>query len=286
MTNGNVAPPERPTQWRKILYETNNNFSDNYTPQECFLDAIERNKNLPTYSFQDCLSGACQLAIQVNLVVLFHVGYFALESKLISTSSLFLVVIAICVLSYAFLYIQFGIGLVKSLRRVLIYVFFGLGLSPMLYRLTSTIYTDTIHTTSGVMSVLHLITHNYGLTHEDISAFSLNAGLFSAVCLASRLPNSFDGFVLLSFSVEVLALLPIVRQRISDFKTKLIVTSVLSICGIIACTVVFSTSVALIFLLTLFALVFLCPTMFVSWQTYKNTIHGPWDEAVPRFVQR
>jgi hypothetical protein len=27
----------------------------------------------------------------------------------------------------------------------------------------------------------------------------------------------------------------------------------------------------------------LCPALFIHWQNYKDTIHGPWDEAVPKF---
>ena len=34
---------------------------------------------------------------------------------------------------------------------------------------------------------------------------------------------------------------------------------------------------------TLIAIVLLCPALFIHWQNYKETIHGPWDEAVPKF---
>ena len=59
-------------------------------------------------------------------------------------------------------------------------------------RLTETIATDTIYTTSGAMLFLHLVVHNYegdedgGGGDNGISALSLNAGLFASVCLASR----------------------------------------------------------------------------------------------------
>ena len=46
--------------WKKVLYEQNP-FPDNYTPDECFLAAIEKNKNLHKYTFKQCLQGSCQV---------------------------------------------------------------------------------------------------------------------------------------------------------------------------------------------------------------------------------
>lgn len=48
--------------WKKVLYEQNP-FPDNFTPDECFLAAIEKNKNLYKYSFKQSLEGACQVRI-------------------------------------------------------------------------------------------------------------------------------------------------------------------------------------------------------------------------------
>ena len=46
-------------------------------------------------------------------------------------------------------------------RHVVIFLAMGLGLAPVLYKLTDTISTDTIHTTSSVMLFLHLLFHDY-----------------------------------------------------------------------------------------------------------------------------
>jgi hypothetical protein len=48
--------------WKKVLYQQNP-FPDNYTPDECFLAAIEKNKNLHKYTFRQCLQGSCQVNI-------------------------------------------------------------------------------------------------------------------------------------------------------------------------------------------------------------------------------
>ena len=46
-------------------------------------------------------------------------------------------------------------------RHVVIFLAMGLGLAPVLYKLTDTISTDTIHTTSSVMLFLHLLFHDF-----------------------------------------------------------------------------------------------------------------------------
>ena len=45
------------------------------------------------------------------------------------------------------------------------------------------------------------------------SSVSLNAAIFAAVCLASRLPSAFHGFVLVSLAVLIFALFPDFRVR-------------------------------------------------------------------------
>ncbi len=56
--------PDTGNVWRKVLYERGK-FPDNYTPDQCFLAAIERNKNLHKYTFRQCLLGASQVKIHV-----------------------------------------------------------------------------------------------------------------------------------------------------------------------------------------------------------------------------
>ena len=81
-----------------------------------------------------------------------------------------------------------------------------------MFQLTDTISTDTIYTMTTLVLLIHLIFHDYGLRSSFVShPLSLNAGLFAAVCLASRLPTSFDAFVLLSASVLTFVLFPIFR---------------------------------------------------------------------------
>ena len=81
-----------------------------------------------------------------------------------------------------------------DLKHVWVFCAFGCALAPVLYKLTDTISTDTIHTASFVALFLHLLAHNYDTVKSGgyrADALSLNAALFASVCLASRSVNLF-----------------------------------------------------------------------------------------------
>ena len=170
----------------------------------------------------------------------------------------------------------------KDLQHVSLFLFFSFSFSPVLYKLTDTIATDTVHTTAGLMLFVHLMFHNYGLEKAAVvsNALSLNAAIFASVCLASRLASSYDAFVILSVSVVAFVLFPIFRLRLEG-KTSLCL-AITSTVGVVVLTLVaYTPTAALCASLTLTFVMIVSPTLFVRWQNHKHTIHGPWDEAVP-----
>ena len=59
-------------EWQRNLY-TATRRPDNYTPDDCFLAAIERNKNVNKYAMGQCVPNACQVSLQLCSVTLFQV---------------------------------------------------------------------------------------------------------------------------------------------------------------------------------------------------------------------
>jgi phosphatidylinositol glycan class C protein len=49
----------------------------------------------------------------------------------------------------------------------------------------------------------------------------------------------------------------------------------------VTATAALSVTVAIIACVVLGVVILVCPLLFVHWQTHKETIHGPWDEAIP-----
>jgi hypothetical protein len=93
-------------------------------------------------------------------VILFSAIYNFLDAGWISSEAILLSVFVTTVVGY--LIFETTLSRHKRKRRndlkhVLIFVSFGLGLAPVLYKLTDTISTDTIYTTTSVMLFVHLV---------------------------------------------------------------------------------------------------------------------------------
>ena len=290
MTVDTYIDPDSGKQWRKVLFERGD-FPDNYTPDKCFLAAIKRNKNLHHYSFRQCVLGASQVALQVCMVILFSLVYISLDNGAISNHLVLLLSATAAILGYVSMRIRDFLieawraslqSIKQDLKHVSLFLFFSFSFSPVLYKLTDTIATDTVHTTAGMMLFVHLLFHNYGLEKAAVvsNALSLNAAIFASICLASRLASSYDAFVILSVSVVAFVLFPLLRLRLEG--TFSISIAVISIIGIVMLTfVAHSWTAAICACLSLLFVMVVSPTLFVRWQNHKHTIHGPWDEAVP-----
>merc|ERR1719471_2295205 len=75
----------------------------------------------------------------------------------------------------------------QAIKTSTLFIVTGYALSPVLYTLTDTISTDSIHSMAASSFLLHLLTADYGISAPVVSwQLSLNAAVFSSVCLASR----------------------------------------------------------------------------------------------------
>lgn len=258
--------------WSRNLYEKTD-FPDNYTPDDCFLAAIERNKNLNKYSLHESIACASQVSLQFSSVILFYSSYIYLNQGWISSFNLLKLDLLLALIAY--LIARTSSSFLDDFRHLIIFVCFGFGLTPVLFKLTDTISTDTIHTMSWIMLFLHLLLHNYSVKAHDTEPMSLNASLFSAVCLASRLDSSWDAFVLLSVAVVLFVLFPMARAQLGVIVAFVAEFVVVGVCFSISWAFGLGVTCALVFVNMI------APMLFVNWQSYKETIHGPWDEAVP-----
>ena len=92
---------------------------------------------------------------------------------------------------------------------MILFIATGYTQSPVLYTLTDTISTESIHL------MLHLLMADYGISAPVVSwQLSLNATVFSSVCLASRFQDHESAFALLSISVFCFLLITIARPHL------------------------------------------------------------------------
>ncbi|XP_041068960.1 phosphatidylinositol N-acetylglucosaminyltransferase subunit C isoform X3 [Carcharodon carcharias] len=127
----------------------------------------------------------------------------------------------------------------------------------------------------------HLIFFDYGATAAIVSStLSLNMAIFASVCLASRLPSSLHAFVTVTLAIEVFALWPMFQKKLKAITPHcyLGVTVVFTLAAVLGVLTVSLTG-AVLFVLLLLAVAFLCPHYLIKLQSSKDNIHGPWDEA-------
>jgi len=276
MSNGTVK------KWRKILYEDDQGYPDNFTPTESFLAAIEKNKNLRLYSLEECLLGAAEVGKEVSSVFVFWSCYQFLLAHKVSPLTLLATMATGCVTLGITSRVMLLGHLVPCLRTGLLFSVIGFALSPVLYKLTDSISTDTIHSMAGAGLTLHLLTQDYGLSAPLVSSsISLNSAVFSAVCLASRFDSHLSAFCLLCLCVTVFLLLPQARPLLPPAPLTSVVHAVCAL-SMLRLSTPSSISLPCLALVLLTILQLLCPLLFYKLQSAKATIHGPWDEAVLR----
>lgn len=185
-------------QWKGILYE-NQLFPDNFIDKQRFLDQLDVSTSNHRITYVSVLHGASVIAQQLSVVAVFLAIYKYVTVhdtalyRLVSFDCLLLVVghvfnraLDANVLSQpSFSQFFRGIFLFGVCLRVA---------APALQTLTSSFSGNTIHALAIAFSSIHLVFYDYSyICDSEVDAFSgilsLNASMFTAVLLASRLKN-------------------------------------------------------------------------------------------------
>lgn len=267
--------------WKKNLYE-NIGYPDNYTDKS-FLNELKKNVHVKEISFTEALSEVVKITEKLCVSILFSMVFAYLHEGWVNPQTVFMltsVVVFLCYSYYAKMQSSLSYRSIvsRNIKSVGILLMLGYIFSPVLRTLTDTISTDTIYATSTVMMLVHVGFYDYSHPVSIVSSsLSLNAAIFSSVCLASRLQTSFHAFVLLTISVELFVLYP-------HFRSAVMPLNLTFSCLLTFITFLSLSSMSLVMSVSfLFLFVFLnviCPLLFVHWQKYKDNIYGPWDEAV------
>jgi hypothetical protein len=345
--------------WRRVLYEENRSFPDNYTP-ESFLSYLAVNMDLTIYEYAPCVIATIKaVSVHASLVPIFFVvfyflrihrmneyqlisvdlmlmvaGYFAREMVFRHLRGLSMPVISIAQASRGR---SFGSeanpsftafsghmnspvhtrstssvppatsdqwSLMDDLRRA--FLVFGTVyiLSPLLRTLTRSWSEDTIIAIAVTMLIVHLAFHDYdfllrsktSLEHwhqvrGDISRVkrawqkvdnsqALNAIIFSAIVLASRLTSFESVFGFILFSISAFAFFPFVLKL-----ANLILPSFYLYCvcpltvGLTAVMLNIFVGVIpmIIYVVVLAFVLFMCPYLLVKALPLKKAFKGPWD---------
>ena len=277
-------------QWRKVLYEKLP-YPDNYIDSTKFLDQLDIERSSKDHSYKELFLAASVIAQQVTVVAIFLSIYQYIVRANGSTKVLFniglidfiLVVVGYCI--DRILSIEETnkrMSIIELLQSVLLFVVCLRIAAPILQTLTSSFSDDTINALAITFATLHLVFYDYGFVIGEYESFSgtisLNAAVFTAVLLASRLSNIQTVVVFVLLAIICFSLFPMsarVMKR-SSMSLHLLVTFTLMIIASLLLWFLDKTLFTVYEVIILFLWV-ICPLWFMQMLPFKRVLKGPWD---------
>ncbi|KAF1773867.1 Phosphatidylinositol N-acetylglucosaminyltransferase subunit C [Phytophthora cactorum] len=268
------------SKWKKILYAPQP-YEDNYV-DETFLEQMRTNARL-----RGMVRSAAAITQQICAVLIFFsvfefVRQDAISAELlgVSTSSWRWLASRCFVFTSAYL----CVNTMDTLSSCLLFCATLSLLSPVLRTLTKSYADDTIWALATFLGLLHLITHDYNYVNSGIGRFSgtisLNAAIFTAVLLGSRLQSNEHVFAFVLLAIEIFAMFPIFQREVKRHSERLHLTTAAALFAL-SSALTWQLSGLLSVLAGAFVLflAFVCPLWFMHVQESKNEIIGPWDIA-------
>jgi len=261
-------------KWSKVLYQKTC-LADNYTDAG-FLKELKRNLHFKPVPAHSAILASTRISTRISVTVLFWVVFLQLNDKnscwKITYGAFTLFIAVAYTISNRFEYLS------TILKNVILFLAFGYACTPVLQSLTDTISTDSIYAMTFLLMLIHLAFHQYELNEHNVSSpyLSLNAAVCGAICLASRLSDINDAFILLTLAAQAFALFPELYETLGYPLTAFGVSTLSAVLAVLS----ISHWAAAVFLVLLLFINIIFPLCFVWAQKYKDNIYGPWDEAL------
>jgi phosphatidylinositol N-acetylglucosaminyltransferase subunit C len=287
--------------WKKVLYERQP-YPDNYIDSEKFLSELDMNSTSRPLTFYGIFLNTAAIIQQITAVVLFLLVHRLIQQPNEVINSYYLLFLNCCLL---FLIYSISIlcheTILISLKSLVLFLICLRIIAPILQTLTSSYSDDTIDALVLIFSTIHLVFHDYAYvnnTKENFSGnsapspllltslslsgnVSLNAAMFTAVLLASRLHKielvtAFIALAIISFSF-LPRIFKIMKRHSITLHLSITLLLWLAASLLLAS---FDNTLLVIYQLILGFVWIVCPAWlaFLS-QTSKKRLRGPWDIA-------
>lgn len=270
-------------KWKKILYE-DQGCPDNYTDPEKFLEGLAISTR-HTSSMWPLFIGSTVIVQQVTVMTIFLACYKCIIKRYISVYGVVILDIVYLLIG---LLINRCIGERKEIevkRSAKSALMFGICLriaTPVLQILTSNFSNDTIYALTIVFSVIHLVFFDYqyvlGTSDNYSGKFSLNAAIFVAVVLASRIHRVETVFAFVLLGTISFSLFPKLAKIVHKHSFVLHALFV-GAKWIFASLVLFWLDKALftVYQFIIILLLVLGPYWLSKMYAFKKELRGPWD---------
>lgn len=258
-------------------------YKDNYVDPTTFFDQLKLSRNQSSDSFQSVFVKTSIIVEQYLIVVIFLTTYKYLlvsQDVLLPLAGVELGVVVIGFIVHRILDAT-TLFVLETIQNALLFGVCLRILAPILRSLTLSFSSNTIHALSIVLSCVHLAFFNYG-NHPEFElitgSLSLNAALFLAIILASRLANTEIVVAFLMLAVMLFCLLPKTTNLIRKHSVAAHLGLMCLVCLVESVWLFLLDRVlCVLFLAILFSLWIVGPHLFLRMQSYKGSLNGPWD---------
>ncbi|TYZ59574.1 hypothetical protein PybrP1_000433 [[Pythium] brassicae (nom. inval.)] len=283
-TAPSAAERQTPPKWQKVLY-TAQPFADNYV-DDTFLEQMKTNANVREHDYWGMVRSSAAITQQICAVLVFFSVFEFVRQDIISVALLGAIDVFLALAGYVVLRFRFRIALLAmdALSSSLLFCATLSILSPVLRTLTKSYADDTISVLAWFLAFLHIVSHDYNYVNSGIGRFSgtisLNAAIFTAVLLGSRLQSNEHVFAFILLAIEIFALFPIFQREVKRNSERAHLVTAVAL-FVLSTSLTWPTSRLLSVVSALFTLFLslVCPLWFMHVQEYKNEILGPWDIA-------
>lgn len=258
-------------------------YKDNYVDPTSFFDQLKLSRNQATDNFQGVFIKASIIVEQYLIITIFLTTYKYLlvnHDILVPLAGMELLLLITGFIVHRVLDVS-TLFVFETIQNAFLFGVCLRILAPILKSLTLSFSSNTIHALSITLSCIHLSFFNYG-NHPDFElitgSLSLNAALFLAIILASRLADTETVVVFLMLAVMFFCLLP---------KTTHLIRKHSVVAHLVLTCLVWTVESVFLFLLdkvlfVLFEVLLVClwilgPHLFLRMQSYKGSLNGPWD---------
>ncbi|ORZ33574.1 phosphatidylinositol N-acetylglucosaminyltransferase subunit C [Catenaria anguillulae PL171] len=272
--------------WRKVLF-LRQPYPDNYVPPS-FLHLLRTNVGVHVPPFTSLVLLSLRVTLQFAIITCFTGVFSALFTGLVAQHHVLAICLILALLMLPpFVSLNFAEGPAQiraAAKSFVLFVTTLLALSPILSTLTIDVSSDSIWSLSAVCLACNLLLNDYRV-YRSVSlkfpaSIATNMAVFASVLLASRLKTTESVFSLMTLSAEMFVLLPLLHR---NYGTSPIVTIMFALSLLIASVVLWwfvSSSMVTGIVCVSASVTFLCPLWLQRLYRLKNTVHGPWDQAV------
>jgi len=228
-----IAPKE---PWGKELWKKHP-YPDNYVDETLFLQGLRRNVHVVNYEYWDVVVDSSVILGQLTVVALYATLFIFTYTGVLSVPVLISLALGLLLLGF-FTRVALDSdpaswtseSLFVNIRSLFLVFFAVWTLSPILRTLTEPLSNDTLLASSATCFTIHLFTQDYaflaGLSQKFSAPVSLNAAIFGAVIVVSRLSSVAHVFVVVSLAIELFALWPLLSRTIKVRNTFFILVGI------------------------------------------------------------